>query len=106
MKKGTQKWLEWKQTRHYKKINNNSLESIVDIACDGGTLAFYSIIYALSCAFIVSISPISVPILHYYKIDKNILPKTFSTDSLCSTNSANSTISTISTDSNEENIII
>lgn len=78
-------------------MNNDSLESIVDIACDGGTLAFYSMTYALCSAFIASIASISVPILHYYRIDKNILPKTFSTDLLCIT---------ISTDSNEENMII
>lgn len=89
IKKGIQKWLTWKDSRHYKKISNDTIESLIDIACDGGTLAFYSMAYGVSSAIIASTAPISIPLLHFFRLDRSILPETFSTDSLDSMNSSN-----------------
>lgn len=82
IKKGIQQWLEWKMTRHYKSLHNQNIDSIIDIACDGGTLAFYAMTNGLFSAFIASTAPISVPLLHFLRLDKNYLPLTCSSDSL------------------------
>lgn len=71
IKKGVQQWLEWKLTRHYRSLHNQNIDSIIDIACDGGTLAFYAMTNGLFSAFIASTAFVSVPILHFFRLDKN-----------------------------------
>lgn len=78
VKKGTQKWWEWKQERNYRKISIESVESVVNIACDGGAWAFYVMACALTNAFVAATSPISVPLLLYFFEE----PKLPHTDSL------------------------
>lgn len=66
IKKGTETWLNWKQTRVYRKISIDYVESVINIACDGGKWAYYALLCATSNAFIAATCPISVPILLYF----------------------------------------
>lgn len=66
IKKGTQKWWEWKQKRSYRKISIDSIESVVNIACDGGAWAYYIIACSISNALVAATSPISVPVILYF----------------------------------------
>lgn len=66
IKKGTQKWYEWKQKRSYRKISIDSIESVVNIACDGGAWAYYIIACAAANAMVAATSPVSVPVILYF----------------------------------------
>lgn len=66
IKKGTQKWWNWKQKRCYKKISIDSVESVVNIACDMGVWSFYIIMCITSNVLVAATSPISVPIILYF----------------------------------------
>lgn len=70
VKKGTEKWWIWKQKRTYRKISIDSIESVVNIACDGGVWAYYIITCAFSNALVAATSPISVPIILYLLEEK------------------------------------
>lgn len=69
-KKGTDKWLHWKKTRTYKKISIDYVESVVNIACDGGTWAYYTLMCSIANAFVAATSPVSVPLLLTFFEDK------------------------------------
>lgn len=80
VKKGIQQWLEWKLTRQYKSLHNQNIDSIIDIACDGGTLAYYAMVNGIMSAVIASTAPISVPLLHFFRLDTKKIHHSFSAD--------------------------
>lgn len=85
VKKGTEKWWHWKQERTYRKISIDYIESVVNIACDGGMWAYYILMCASSNAIVAATSPVSVPILLYFFAEPPKLENSKSTTS--STNS-------------------
>ncbi len=71
VKKGIEKWWNWKQIRTYRKISIDYIESVLNIACDGGMLTYYMVMCGLSNAAVAATCPVSVPLLlHYFEESK------------------------------------
>jgi hypothetical protein len=66
IKKGIEKWWQWKQIRQYRKISIDYIESVINTACDGGVLVYYILMCSSSNALVAATSPVSVPILLYF----------------------------------------
>ncbi len=61
--KGLIKWLDWRITRKYRKINYTAIEPVVNIAVDVGTLAYHITVAGAASGVVAATCPISVPIL-------------------------------------------
>ena len=63
--KGIGKWIDWYGTRRYRKIPYETIEPVVNIACDVGKLSYNVITSGLLSGAITATAPVSVPIILY-----------------------------------------
>lgn len=64
--KGVSQWVNWLSTRNYREISVKSVETVVNISCDVGKLAFNVLVGGGSSAVVAASAPVSVPILLYF----------------------------------------
>lgn len=61
--KGSQNFVDWLQTRSYRKIEFENIEPIINIVCDVGQFIFLTASSAFASSFVAATFPISVPLL-------------------------------------------
>ncbi|AYV76632.1 MAG: hypothetical protein Terrestrivirus10_16 [Terrestrivirus sp.] len=68
--KGFTKWSSWLETRTYRKIAYENVETVVNIAADTGKLGYNVLVAGTTSALVVATSPVSVPLILWKIEDK------------------------------------